>query len=265
MDLTPALSGAVVAGTGGATAAVPGLQERVSRTLLSRAGRSDRLVGDLAAADITLPLFVSGAVRAGAAGVGLGIVVGIVCMALGTSAVALGLCALIGLLLGYLLVRQELTRRAERARAALNALAVSLAELMSLALAGSLGLEGALELGLDTIESPAGDRVRSVTRTGMPWVAIEMLGRSTRAETLADLGGILQIGAEQRARTRDTLLGWSQTLRQSRLAEAEAKAGNVTEAMAAPLALILVGLLTYLGYPALLKILDGLGGGVHFP
>ena len=262
LNLTPAITAATLGGVGAGLAATPRLAARTKAALISRAKERDRLMTDLAATDAPLSVWLTLTVRSLIAAVAVGLLLATVAVAAGLPAIVLGVGAGFGIWFGLLIPRARLASNAERARTGLNATAVDIAELMSLALAANLGVEAAFQLALDTL--PATGRIAAASAAPIPWEALEAFGTATRAERVGDLGRILQVSAEQRARIRDTLLGWAGTVRAAALAQAEAKSATATEAMSAPLVLTAMSLFLFLGIPALVKVFAGVTT-IHTP
>jgi hypothetical protein len=257
-----AVIAASTAGLGAGVAAVPNLTARIKTAVSGRAQASDRLMADLAATQTSLAAWLAATTRSLALAITIGAAVGAVAATGGLPPITVVACVGFGVWFGLLVPRARLSRRAEQARAALNRLSVDLAELMSLALAGNLGLEAAFALAIDTL--PGVERIAAVTAAPTPWEALEAFGENTRAECLADLGRMLQVSAEQRARVRDTLLGWAATVRQAALADAETRASTATEAMSAPLVLTAMSLFLFLCIPALVNVFGGISN-LHLP
>jgi hypothetical protein len=257
-----ALLAAGTAGLGAGLASVPNLAGRARAAVTGRAKGSDRLMADLAAAETSLAAWLAATVRALAVGLVVGAAVGAAAVTAGLPPITVVVGLVFGVWFGLLLPRARLARRAEHARTGLNRAGVDLAELMSLGLAGNLGLEAAYQLAVDTL--PGVERIAAVTAVPTPWEALEAFGEATRAERLADLGRMLQVSAEQRARVRDTLLGWAATVRHAALADAETRASTATEAMSAPLVLTAMSLFLFLGIPALLNVFGGTTT-IHLP
>lgn len=228
------------------------------RRIEARAARQATLRSEACAADIELGSWLYGAaMRAGA-----GALVGAVVALASWSATPLGVVAIpLGAALGWLVARRNLRDAAKLARGALREAAVSLGELVSVSLAGGWGLTFALPEAAKQLPGRAGARLRRVVLDASgPWDGLVELGEHAAVSDLVDLGQVLALGAEQQSRTKDVLLGWAIAAREAALSDAEAAAGDQTDAMTVSTALVLMGFLLFLLVPAGLSILGNVRG-----
>jgi hypothetical protein len=262
LNLVAAIAGAAITGAGATVVATPRVWVRTKTAVTAKAMGRERLMSDLAAVETGLPVWLTLTARSLIVAVVSGGLAGAVAAAAGLPSVVVLVGVAFGIWFGLLIPRARLSNQADRARNRLNTTAVEIAELMSLALAANLGIEAAFELAIDTL--PGTTRIAAATAVATPWEALEAFGQTTGAERVADMGRILQVSAEQRARVRDTLLGWAATVRQAALAQGEAKAASATETMSAPLVLTAMSLFLFLGIPALIKVFAGVTN-IHTP
>ena len=74
---------------------------------------------------------------------------------------------------------------------------------------------------------------------------------------LVELSATLQLAGTEGARIRQSLTARSATLRRHEQADAESGANAATQRMFLPGALLLIGFLLFIGYPAFSRILGG--------
>jgi len=135
-------------------------------------------------------------------------------------------------------------------------------DLVVLGLAGGVGVEGALHAATQVSPDWAARRMARVLLTardrGMsPWTALAGLGVELGVQELVELSAIVQLAGTEGARIRQTLSARAASLRRHEQAEAESAANAVTERLFLPGALLLLGFLLFIGYPAVERILGG--------
>ncbi len=138
----------------------------------------------------------------------------------------------------------------------------SFVDLVVLGLAGGVGVEGALHAATQVSPDWAAQRMARVLLTardgGMsPWTALAGLGVELDVQELVELSAIVQLAGTEGARIRQTLSARAASLRRHEQAEAESAANAVTERLFLPGALLLLGFLLFIGYPAVERILGG--------
>lgn len=172
--------------------------------------------------------------------------------------------ALIGFVLaglGFWLPDSEVKRKAEDRREQLRYGLSCYLTWVSQSLAGGIGLPDAIkrssELGtgweFDLIRTTI-ERARLVGDA--PWAALADLGRRTGTHELEDLGGSLQMAAGDGAKVRASLAARAASLRDRLLADTEAAAEKADQNMSLAQVVIVIGLLLFLGYPAMSVILN---------
>ena len=90
-----------------------------------------------------------------------------------------------------------------------------------------------------------------------PWEALEALGRELLVPELVELATTVQLAGTEGARIRDSLTARAASLRRHEQADAESAANAMTERLFLPGALLLLGFLVFIGYPAFQRILGG--------
>jgi tight adherence protein C len=139
----------------------------------------------------------------------------------------------------------------------------SFVDLVVLGLAGGVGVEGAMMAAAQVSSDWA---VKRILRTLLmardsglsPWVALGDLGTEIGVGELVELSAAIQLAGTEGARIRRSLSARAVSLRRHEQAEAESAANATTERMFLPGALLLVGFLLFVGYPAISRIVGGL-------
>jgi tight adherence protein C len=139
----------------------------------------------------------------------------------------------------------------------------SFVDLVVLGLAGGVGVEGALFAASQVSSDWAVKRMaRSLTlarnRGISPWLALGQLGEEIGVVELVELSATLQLAGTEGARILQSLSARSVSLRRHEQADAESAANATTERLFIPGALLLIGFLLFVGYPAFARILGGL-------
>ncbi len=138
----------------------------------------------------------------------------------------------------------------------------SYVDLVVLCLAGGAGIESALLAAADVSTDWASRRLlRSLLLardSGQPaWSVLGDLGRQWDVQELCELASTLQLAGTEGARVRQALSARAVSLRRHEQADAESAANATTERLFLPGALLLVGFLLFIGYPAFSRILGG--------
>lgn len=194
-----------------------------------------------------------GALAAALAGVGLsliGIAPPAAVLAVATLAVAVG---------GFVLPDASLREEAERRRRAFRHALSSYLDLVNVVLAGGGGIETAMHEAAEAGDGwafaairTALDRSRLTNRT--PWDTFAQLGRDLGVAELSELAASVALAGSQGARIRQSLAAKADSLRGHQVAETESSAEAATERMTVPVAVLLLGFLVFLAYPAVHQI-----------
>jgi len=91
-----------------------------------------------------------------------------------------------------------------------------------------------------------------------PWVALGQLGTELGVGELGELAASMRLAGTEGARVREALTAKAAALRRHELADAEQAAAAATERMVVPIALLALGFVVFLLYPALTQVLAGL-------
>ena len=168
--------------------------------------------------------------------------------------------AVAGFVLPDLGIHADAGRRRRDFRHALS----SFLDLVVVALAGGGGVETALG---DAASVGAGwafaylrralDHARLARET--PWAALGRLGNELGVGELSELAASVSLAGTEGAKVRASLAAKATSLRTHELAEAETADQAATERMSLPVVLLFAGFLVFLGYPAVEKVLTGLG------
>jgi tight adherence protein C len=175
------------------------------------------------------------------------------------SVVAIAAFAAIGLLLPDLKVREAAQLRRSAFRHALGAYL----NLVRILLAGGAGVDSALADAADVGTGWAFHQLRQalvtaqVTRT-TPWEAFEQLGEDLNLRQLSDLAAAVGLAGTDGARIRSSLASKAAALRAREITNSEGEARAASERMSLPLVLLMLGFLLFIGYPALVSVLNGL-------
>lgn len=162
---------------------------------------------------------------------------------------------------GWLLPSQEARERAVVARVEFrSALAVYLA-----LVAGERRARGSVEQALEEAAEVSGSvpflRLRRAVRTAAlagrkPWQDLRDLGEELGVPELRSCADIAAVAADG-ASVYGSLLASARTLRHAELSDARAEANQVSERMARPLSLLVLGLTTFVLVPFVLRLVGG--------
>lgn len=184
--------------------------------------------------------------------------------ALGLS-LPLGVLVLFALLVGVamaVLPVAAMLQRAQERRRHFRVVVGSFVDLVVLELAGGMGIEGALfaasQISPDWAAQWMARSLLTARDSGTsPWSALGALGAEIGVTELVELSTTLQLAGTEGARIRQSLQARAASLRRHEQADEESAANAVTERLFVPGALLLVGFLVFVGYPAFTRILGG--------
>lgn len=194
-----------------------------------------------------------------------GLLMGLVLASL-SGAVGIVLLAVIGSLLGFLLPELLLTSRATEARRAFRHALSGYLDLVNVMLAAGAGPESALHTAAESGGGWAFGEIRttleSARRTRMSVAdAFAELGKDLGVIELEELAASMSLVGRQGARVRESLATKADAMRAQQMAETESAAESATEQMTIPVALLLVGFLVLVVFPAIASISETAGGG----
>lgn len=169
------------------------------------------------------------------------------------------LAAVGGFLLPDLALRTEATKRRRDFRHATG----SFLDLVAINLAGGSGVEGALHSSVRAGRGWAFARIRdALVRAELagetPWEALGGLGEQVDVAELRELASSLLLAGNEGSKVRQSITVKAGALRRHQLAEAETEAAAATERMSVPVAMLLLGFLILLGFPAISRVVSGL-------
>jgi tight adherence protein C len=176
---------------------------------------------------------------------------------------------LVGFITPNLLLSAEATRYRKDFRHGLS----SLLELVSIGMAGGAQVQNAMA---DAIRAgrPVGPMVSSrgegwvfqelaspidkaVQERQPPWEHIALLGDELGIPELGELTSSIKAAGSEGANVRNSLAARAQSLRARRVAELEGEAGETSQKMSFPIALLAFGFLLFIGYPAVMRVFSG--------
>lgn len=170
--------------------------------------------------------------------------------------------ALIFALGGVALPALDLHQEAERKRADFKHALSAYFNLVGVNVAAGRGVEGALNTAAAAGQGPAFQAIRRALYraqvTGQtPWAALDALGEDTGIDELRELAATISLAGGVGAKVRESLAAKAATLRKRGLTEIQAAANSASERMAIPVVLLVIGLIVFIGYPAISRILSG--------
>jgi tight adherence protein C len=170
--------------------------------------------------------------------------------------------ALLAVSAGLVLPITELVKKAHERQRHFRVVLGSFVDLVVLSLAGGVGVEGALFAASQVSDDWAARRMARTLLTARdsgqsPWVALGQLGDELGIAELVELSTTLQLAGTEGARIRQSLSARAVSIRRHEQADAESAANAMTERLFLPGALLLVGFLLFVGYPAFSHILGG--------
>jgi tight adherence protein C len=174
-------------------------------------------------------------------------------------AAAMTALALVGAAAGWWWTDARLTERVTERRQAFAHALSSYLDLVNVILAGGGGVETALTAAADAGDGFAFTQIRGALeraqRIGQPlWQAFDDLGVELGVPELRELAASLGLAGSQGARIRASLQTKADTLRRHQLAATEADAEAATERMNIPTAVLLLGFLLFILFPAVSAI-----------
>lgn len=160
---------------------------------------------------------------------------------------------------GFMLPDHLLAEAADRRRRGFRHALSSYLDLVNVILAGGGGIETALYAAAGAGDGWAFselrrnlDRARLTRRS--PWDAFAELGGQLGVAELEELAASVALAGDRGARIRRSLAAKADSLRGHQLAETEAAAKGATERMTIPVAVMLLGFLVFIAYPAVEQI-----------
>jgi len=173
-----------------------------------------------------------------------------------------GILSCVAVPLGVTMVVSALFRGATERRRHVRVVVGSFVDLVVLSLAGGVGIDGALHAASQVTPDWASRRLSKALLMARdsgatPWDALAGLGQELGVDELVELATTVQLAGTEGARIRQALTARGESLRRHEQAEAESAANAMTERLFFPGALLLLGFLVFIGYPAIQRILGG--------
>jgi tight adherence protein C len=164
-----------------------------------------------------------------------------------------------GFLLPDLRARQHASRRRAEFRHALS----SFLDLVVISLAGGAGVDSALNGAVTIGHGWAFHRLQRALATARltrdtPWSHLRDLGRELDITELTELAASISLAGTEGAKVRNSLATKAAALRAHQLTDAEGQANTATERLCLPMMALFLGFLTFIAYPAVTQILNGL-------
>lgn len=139
-------------------------------------------------------------------------------------------------------------------------------DLVTIILAGGGGIESALEGAAEAGDGWAFAEIRGALRRASltrrsPWEVFDELGVDLGVDELRELASSVALAGGQGAKIKQSLNAKADSMRAAQAAQLELTAEVQTEKMTAPVVLLLMGLVLFLGYGAVDAISTGSGAG----
>jgi Flp pilus assembly protein TadB len=169
--------------------------------------------------------------------------------------------SLLGAFLGGLVVIRETSTKANARRREFSGALGAFCDVAGMSLASGSGIETAAQTAANAGNGWAFEELRSALdsahrRGQTPWEALAQLGVETATEDLIGLSSLLVQAGVEGASVRETIRNKARTMREREASNAEAEAASTTERMSMPAAMLLIGFLLFLAYPALAVLSD---------
>ena len=164
-----------------------------------------------------------------------------------------------GIIGGFLLPDWSLRDEVERRRRAFRHALSSYLDLVNVILAGGGGTETALHAAAESGDGWAFAELREALirarlTSRSTWDALAELGDRMGVSELGELASSVSLAGAQGAKIRGSLATKADTLRGHQIAETESAAEAATEHMTVPVAVLLLGFLVFIAFPAVIQI-----------
>ena len=172
-----------------------------------------------------------------------------------------GWLALVGAAVGIVTPLRTIRRQAAERRKALSHALSSYCDVVGMSLASGRGVGQALEAAASAGDGWPFQEVRGALTAGYirgdtPWQALERLGIDLGTADLTELASAISLAGEEGAAVRETVTSKAEAIRKRLVSETEGTAASVTERMGVPAAMLLIGFLAFIGYPAIAVIFE---------
>ncbi len=169
--------------------------------------------------------------------------------------------AIVGGVIGIVIPLRKIHREsAERRRAFSHALS-AYCDVVAMSLASGRGVGQALETAASSGDGWPFQELRGALTAGYvrgdtPWQALERLGSDLGTNDLVELASAISLAGEEGAAVRETVTSKAEAIRRRLVSEIEGSAASITERMGVPAAMLLIGFLAFIGYPAIAVIFE---------
>ncbi|KPM50371.1 hypothetical protein ACG83_40220 [Frankia sp. R43] len=148
-------------------------------------------------------------------------------------------------------------------RRAFRAAFATFLDLVVISLAGGAGLEQALDDAASIGTGPAYTRLKAAVDTavltGTPiWTVLAELGNRHDIADIVETAASVALAGGEGAKIRASLTAKAATIRLRALTDADAYAAATTERMSLPVAVLFLGFLLLIGYPAVARVMTSL-------
>jgi Flp pilus assembly protein TadB len=153
-------------------------------------------------------------------------------------------------------------RAAQRRRGFRHALSCFL-DLVAIRLAGGAGVDSALSESSQAGHGWAFDQLRNALSGARlagdpPWHGFERLGTDLSVSELSELAASMALAGDEGARVRASLASKARAMRTRALTDAERNAQAASERMSLPIVILMAGFVVFLGYPAVMRVVQGI-------
>lgn len=164
---------------------------------------------------------------------------------------------------GFFYPALSLRSKAKARRRAFRHAFSSFLDIVSVSLAGGKGVEGALNDGANAGDGWAFERLRATLFEARllgatPWSGLERLGQELDIPEVQELAASASLAGAEGARVRASISAKAKALRQHGLSDIEASAQSASERMSLPIVALMMGFVVFLGYPAVMAVMEGL-------
>jgi Flp pilus assembly protein TadB len=158
-----------------------------------------------------------------------------------------------------LTLRSEAARRQRSFNHALSAFL----DLVAVNLAAGRGVEGALDTASEAGTGRAFTELRQALYRAKvmgetPWAGLDRLGEALGITDLRELAASVSLAGDSGAKVRSSLSARARTLRVKGLADVEEAAQAASERMSLPVILLLCGFVAFIGFPAIVRVMEGI-------
>jgi Flp pilus assembly protein TadB len=164
---------------------------------------------------------------------------------------------------GILLPNLTLRREASRRRRSFNHALSAFLDLVAVNLAAGRGVEGALDTASEAGTGWAFTELRQALYRAKvmgetPWSGLDRLGEALGITDLRELAASVSLAGDSGAKVRASLSARARALRVKGLADIEEAAQAASERMSLPVILLMCGFVAFIGFPAIVRVMEGI-------